>query len=107
MPCPEPQNIFAGYFLAATGQLYEQACPSICPMVSPFLLSVCPGIIITFSGVIAIDQSSVHTKGQGRGSEGTVTETKTNFIPIWTFPHCNSNLNLQLDAEWCIMIEGV
>ena len=50
-----------GSHLDATKQLYERSCPS----VIPFSQSSSHCIIITFSGVITIDKSDVHAKGQG------------------------------------------
>ena len=48
------------------------------------------GIILKFSGVITIGKSDVRAKGQGQRSKVKVTETKTNFAPIWAFPDSNS-----------------
>ena len=59
-------------FLAATKQLYKWYFPSVCPSVpqsvTPFWLCSHHRIIIKFSGVISIDQSKVHAKGQGQRS---------------------------------------
>ena len=45
------------------------------------------------SGVITIDKSDVHAKGQGQRSKVKVTEIRTNFAPIWAFLVPNSILN--------------
>ena len=56
---------------------------------------------MTFSGVITIDKSDVHTKGRGQRSKVKITEVNTNFAPIWAFPDCNPNLNSQITTKWC------
>ena len=42
--------------------------PSVCPSFTPFSPCCCHRIITKFSGVIAIDKSDVHAKGQGQRS---------------------------------------
>ena len=90
-------------FLAATKQLWEHICPSVCLSVclSVTPLSLCSShrIIIKFSGVIAIDKSDVHAKGQGQRSKVKVKEVKTNFAPIWAFQDCNSSLNSKMTTK--------
>ena len=70
------------WFLAATKQLYEWFRPSVrlsvCLSVTPFSLCSHCRIIMKFSGLITIDRSDVHAKGQGQGSKVKVTEVKTN-----------------------------
>ena len=64
-------------------------CASICLSVTPFSQCWCHCIIIKFSGVITIDESNVHAKGQGQRSNVKVTEVKTQFscfqtiTPVW------------------------
>ena len=48
--------------------------PSVCPSFTPFSPCCCHRIITKFSGVIAIDKSDVHAKGQGQRSKVKVTE---------------------------------
>ena len=81
-------------FLAAIMQLYEWFSSSVSPSVRP---SVCLShlftshhrIIMKFSGVITIDCSDVHEKGQGQMSKVKVTKVKTQFsrfrtvTPVW------------------------
>ena len=68
-------------FLAATKQLLEHFCLSVClsvrPSVTPFSLCSYHRIIMKFSGVNINDKSDVHTKGQGQRSKVKVTEVKT------------------------------
>ena len=46
--------------------------PSVCPSVTPFSLCSCHRNIMKFLGVITIDKSDVHAKGQGhRGQHPT------------------------------------
>ena len=59
--------------LAATKQLYEWSCPSVC---HPFSLCSCYHMIMNFSGVITIDKSGVHAKGQAQRSKVQFTEVK-------------------------------
>ena len=42
--------------------------PSVCPSVTPFSPCSCHRIITKFSGVITINKSDVHAKGQGQSS---------------------------------------
>ena len=76
-------------FLAATKQLYEWFCPSVCPSVTPFWLCSYQRIIMKFSGVITNDISDVHAKGQGQRSKVKVTEVTTQVYcfrtvtPVW------------------------
>ena len=46
-----------------------------------------------FAGVITVDKSNVHAKGQGHKSKVKVTEVQANFAQIWAFPDHNSSLN--------------
>ena len=69
---------------------------SVRPFVTPFSQCSCHRIIIKFSGVITIDKSDVHAKGQGQRSNVKVTEVKTNFAPVWAFPDHYSSLNSQI-----------
>ena len=61
----------------------------LCPSVTPFSPCCCHRIIIKFSGVIAIDKSDVHAKGQGQKSKVKVTEVMTPLsrfrivTPVW------------------------
>ena len=73
-------------FLAATKQLYEWFSPSVCLSVCPsaglsvrhpFWLCSHHRIITKFSGVITIDRSDVHAKGQGHRSKVKITEVTT------------------------------
>ena len=63
--------------------------PSVCLSVTPFSLCSSHRIIMKFSGVITIDKSDVHAKGQGQRSKVKVTEVKTQLshfrtlIPVW------------------------
>ena len=63
--------------------------PSVRPSVTPFWLCSPHRIIMKFSGVIANDQSKVHTKGQGQRSKVKVTEVTTQLnrfrtvTPVW------------------------
>ena len=58
--------------------------PSVYLSVTPFSQCSCHHIIIKFSGVIAIDRSAVHAKGQGQRSKVKVTEVKTQFNRLRT-----------------------
>ena len=80
-------------FLAATKQLYDwfspSVRPSVCPSVTPFSPCSHHRIIMKFSGVITIDKSDVHAKGQGQRSKVKVTEVNTQLnrfrtvTPVW------------------------
>ena len=50
--------------LAAIKRLYK--CPSVCPSITSVSLCSHHCIIMEFSGVITIDRSDVHAKGQGQ-----------------------------------------
>ena len=86
----EPHN---HHFLAATKQLYEWSCPSVCLSVclsvTPFWLCSHHRISMKFSGFITNDKSDVHAKGQGQRSKVKVTEVNTQLnrfrtvTPIW------------------------
>ena len=62
---------------------------SICLSVTPFSLCSSDRIIMKFSGVITIDKSDVHARGQGQRSKVKVTEVMTPLIrfrtvtPVW------------------------
>ena len=64
-------------------------CPSVCLSVTPFWLYSGHCIIMKFSGVITIDKSNVHARGQGQRSKVKVTEVKTQLsrfrtvTPVW------------------------
>ena len=64
-------------------------CPPVCPSITPFSLCYHHHIIIKFSGVITMDRSDVHAKGQGQKSKVKVTEVKTQLslfrtvTPVW------------------------
>ena len=51
--------------------------PSVRPFVTPLSLWPHHRIIMKFPGVITIDRSEVHAKGQGQRSEVNVREVKT------------------------------
>ena len=80
--------------------------PSVCPPVTHLSQCSCHHIIMTFSGVITIDKSDVHAKGQGRTSKVTVTELKPNFAPgsfrivtpVW-IPHTWLHVDAQ-SLQW-------
>ena len=55
--------------------------------VTPFSLCSCHRIIMKFSGVITINKSNVHAKGQGQKSNIKVTEVKTQFVRFRTVTH--------------------
>ena len=66
-------------------------CLPVCLSVTPFLQCSCHCIIMAFSGVITIDKSDVHAKGQGQRSKFKVTEFKTQvsyfqtIIYVWIY----------------------
>ena len=76
-------------FLAATKQLYDWFCPSVCLSVTPFSPCFNHRIIMKFSGVITMVRSDVHAKGQGQRSKVKVTEVNTQLsrfrtlTPVW------------------------
>ena len=75
-------------------------CLSVCQSVTPFSLCSHHCIIMKFSGVIAMDRSDVHAKGQGQRSKVKVTEVNTQlsrfrtltpvWIHIWQWNHAHS-----------------
>ena len=67
-------------FLAATKQLYKWYFPSVCPSVRLSHLFDYVPIIVSFSGVITLDQGKVHAKGQGQRSKVKVTEVTTQLF---------------------------
>ena len=85
-------------FLAATKQLYEWLSPSVCLSVTPFSLCSHHRIIMKYSGVITIDRSDVHAKGQGQTSNVKVTEVTTQL-------NRNTSLNSQMMMKWCIKLD--
>ena len=67
-------------FLAATKQLCAMAqsvCPSICLSITIFSLRSHHRIIMKISGVITINRSDVHTKGQGQDQRWKSQRSKT------------------------------
>ena len=54
-----------------------------------------------FSGVINIDKSHVHAKGQFHMSKVKVKDVKINFVPIWAFLGCNSGLKSEMAMKGC------
>ena len=62
---------------------------SVCLSVTSFWLCSCHRIIMKFSGVVTVDKSEVHAKGQGQRSTVKVTEFKTQLsrfrtiTPVW------------------------
>ena len=83
-----PWGPFQERFLAATKQLYDwfspSVCLSVCPSVTPFSPCSHHRIIMKFSGVITMDRSDVHAKGQGQRSKVNVTEVNTQLSRFWT-----------------------
>ena len=91
-----------------TGSVRPSVCPSVClsvrlsvcPSVTPFWLCSHHRIIMKFSGVITMDRSDVHAKGQGQRSKVKVTDVSTQlscfrtvtpvWIPIWQWNHAHS-----------------
>ena len=61
--------------------------------VTPFSLCSHDHIIMKFAGVITMDKSNVHAKGQGHKSKVKIKEVKANFSQIWVFMDHNSSLN--------------
>ena len=51
-----------------------------------------------FSGVITIDKSDVHAKGQGQRSNVKVTEVNTQFVRFWTVTQIEIHQWLPNDA---------
>ena len=56
------------FFLAATKQLYDWFSPSVCPYAGTPFSPCSHHHIMKFSGVITMDRSDVHAKGQGQRS---------------------------------------
>ena len=78
-------------FLAATKQLCEWSCLSVSRTIS---LCSCHRIIMTFSGVITIDNNNSYGHAEGHRSKVKVAEIKTNFVPIQAFLDRNSSFIL-------------
>ena len=57
------------------------------------------------SGVITIDKSYVHPKGQGHKSRVTITEVEINFAQIWAFPDSNFSLALPMAMKLLINLK--
>ena len=84
-------------------------CPSARPSVTPFSPCSCHRIM-KFSGVITIDISDVHAKGQGQRSKVKVTEVKKSetFIcfrtvtPVWVHIYEDEMMR----NAWCCLGEG-
>ena len=84
--------------------LVQSVCPSVClyvcPSVRPSHLFHHVPIIMKFSGVITMDRSDVHAKGQGQRSKVKVTKVNTQlshfrtltpvWIHIWQWNHAHS-----------------
>ena len=76
----------------SSSMMVQSVRPSVClsvrlsvrPSVTPFSLCSYHRIIMKFSGVIIIDRSDVHAKGQGQKSKVKVTEVKTQLSPSRT-----------------------
>ena len=51
-------------------------CLSVRPSVTPLPQCSCHRIIMKFSGIITMDKSDVHAKGQGKRSKVKATEVK-------------------------------
>ena len=74
--------------------------PSVCPSVTPFSPCSHHRIIMKFSGVITMDRSDVHAKGQGQRVKVKVTEVDTQlsrfrtltpgWIHIWQWNNAHS-----------------
>ena len=80
--------------------LVQSVCPSVCPFITPFSPYSHHRIFMKFSGVITMDRSDVHAKGQGQRSKVKVTEVNTQlssfrtltpvWIHIWQWNQANS-----------------
>ena len=91
-------------FLAATKQLYEWFCLSVCPSVTPFWLCSHHHIIMKFSGVITNDRSDVYEKGQGQRSKVKVTEVNTQLSRFWTVTLVWIHISWWNDAQSLMML---
>ena len=86
-----PQNWHVIFFSCDQAALWmvQSVRLSVCPSVTPFSLCFHHRIIMIFSGVINIDRSDVHTKGQDQSSKVKVTEVKIHLsrfrtiTPVW------------------------
>ena len=101
---------FAAYFFSCDQAAKNTSfCPSVCLSVTPFWLCSGHRIIMKYLGVITIDKSNVHARGQGQRSKVKVTRDKkiANFDPNWAFPDCNSSFNLPMATKWCTKLDVV
>ena len=81
-------------FICVQAATNTSFCLSVCLSVTPFSLCSCHRIIMKFSGVIAIDKTDVHARGQGQRSKVKVTEVKI----FWFWPKLGaSGLYLQFE----------
>ena len=87
------------YFLAATKQLYEWYCLSVCPSVTPLWLCSHKAIIMKFSGVITKDRGKVHAKDQGQRSKVKVT----NCVQTNTHVEVNKSAMYFHKASMCFL----
>ena len=75
--------------------------PSVCLSITPFSLCSSYRIIMKFSGVITINKSDVHAKGQVQRSKVKVTEVKTQLsrfrtvTPVW----------IHMVMKWCTKLD--
>ena len=94
--------------LAATKQIYEwfspSVRPSVCLSVTPFWLCSHHRIIMTFSGVITIDKSDVHAKGQGQRWKVNVTEVMTPFSRFRTVTPVRIHILRWKDADSLMLL---
>ena len=90
---------YSSIILAATKQLYEWFSPSVCPSVrlsvTPFWQRSDHRIITKISGVIIIEKSNVHAKGQSQRPKVKVTEVETN-LTVSGVGCCNSYASLSI-----------
>ena len=91
--------------------MVQSVCLYVRPSVTPFSPCSHHRIIMTFSwvsGVIIIDRSDVHAKGQGQRSKVKITEAKTQFsrfrtmIQVWI--HNKWNTKLDVAEERCSIV---
>ena len=90
--------------------LVQSVRPSVCPSVTPFSPCSNHRIIMKFSGVITMDKSDVHAKGQGQRSKVKVTEVNTQlsrfrtltsvWTHIWQWNHAHSLKQHERGALW-------